>query len=246
MNASNLLSIMKMEYKPSEKCLQTLQNIIVDKPWFAIGQQLLAMEIQRLGKEDFEKYLNKASIYSISRTFLYDRLFDSSQNINTSELQNFNIEEEQTIEEKIVEEQTVEEQTIEEQTIEEQIVEEQTVEEPETEKQAIFDYPVSDYFASQPITVNETSEDIIDKFLASSQKISIDPKNDKNENSEINENVVAEPIITDDFVTETLAKIYAEQGYISKAIEVYEKLSLQDSKKSVYFASLIENLKRRN
>ncbi|MDR2651947.1 MAG: hypothetical protein LBC68_06485 [Prevotellaceae bacterium] len=217
MNASNLISIMKMEYKPSEKCLQTLQNMIADKPWFAIGQQLLAKEIQRLEKDDFDNYLTKASIYSINRKFLYDRLFKSSQTFdNDAELQTFNVEEDQPNEE------------------------------PETEKQDIFDYPVADYFANQTVDVNETSEDIVDKFLASSQKISIDTENDKYEDAETTENANTEPISEDDFVTETLAKIYAEQGYISKAIEVYEKLSLQDSKKSIYFATLIENLRKRN
>lgn len=45
-------------------------------------------------------------------------------------------------------------------------------------------------------------------------------------------------------VTETLAKIYALQGNISKAIRAYEILSLKFPQKSVYFASLIENLKK--
>lgn len=46
-----------------------------------------------------------------------------------------------------------------------------------------------------------------------------------------------------DFVTETLAQIYAEQGYTDKAIEIYTKLSLQSPEKNVYFASLIDKLK---
>lgn len=44
-------------------------------------------------------------------------------------------------------------------------------------------------------------------------------------------------------VTETLAKIYALQGNISKAIRAYEILSLKFPQKSVYFTSLIEKLK---
>jgi hypothetical protein len=44
-------------------------------------------------------------------------------------------------------------------------------------------------------------------------------------------------------VTETLAKIYALQGNISKSIRAYEILSLKFPQKSVYFASLIEKLK---
>ncbi len=45
-------------------------------------------------------------------------------------------------------------------------------------------------------------------------------------------------------VTETLAKIYALQGNIGKAIRAYEILSLKYPNKSIYFASLIEDLKK--
>lgn len=45
-------------------------------------------------------------------------------------------------------------------------------------------------------------------------------------------------------VTETLAKIYAMQGNLNKAIRAYEILSLKYPNKSVYFASLIKELKK--
>jgi hypothetical protein len=44
-------------------------------------------------------------------------------------------------------------------------------------------------------------------------------------------------------VTETLAKIYSMQGNINKAVRAYEILSLKFPQKSVYFATLIKNLK---
>jgi hypothetical protein len=44
-------------------------------------------------------------------------------------------------------------------------------------------------------------------------------------------------------VTETLARIYALQGNVNKAIRAYEILSLKYPQKSAYFASLIEKLK---
>jgi hypothetical protein len=46
-------------------------------------------------------------------------------------------------------------------------------------------------------------------------------------------------------VTETLANIYALQGNNSKAIRAYEILSLKFPQKSVYFASLINKLKKK-
>lgn len=47
----------------------------------------------------------------------------------------------------------------------------------------------------------------------------------------------------EDFVTETLAKIYTKQGNTKKAISAYEKLSLKFPEKSNYFARFIQELK---
>lgn len=49
---------------------------------------------------------------------------------------------------------------------------------------------------------------------------------------------------SDEFITETLARIYAKQGNIPKAIRAYQKLSLKFPEKTAYFAALIEELKR--
>lgn len=45
-----------------------------------------------------------------------------------------------------------------------------------------------------------------------------------------------------DFYTETLAQVYAEQGYFEEAIRIYNKLILANPKKNTYFANLIDNL----
>jgi hypothetical protein len=45
-----------------------------------------------------------------------------------------------------------------------------------------------------------------------------------------------------DFCTETLAQIYAEQGYMEQAKQIYSTLSLRYPEKSIYFAALIEKL----
>lgn len=48
----------------------------------------------------------------------------------------------------------------------------------------------------------------------------------------------------DDFITDTLAKIYVKQGYYEKAIEAYRKLSLKYPKKNTYFARQIEKIEQ--
>ncbi|MFM2225912.1 MAG: hypothetical protein RJA07_2114 [Bacteroidota bacterium] len=49
----------------------------------------------------------------------------------------------------------------------------------------------------------------------------------------------------DEFVTETMAKIYVEQEKFDKAISTYEKLSLLKPEKSVFFASRIVEIKNK-
>lgn len=46
-----------------------------------------------------------------------------------------------------------------------------------------------------------------------------------------------------DYFTETLAQIYADQGYPEQAKQIYSRLSLRFPEKSAYFAALIEKLK---
>ena len=57
-----------------------------------------------------------------------------------------------------------------------------------------------------------------------------------------------EEVQTEDFdiYTETLAQIYAEQGYYEQAKNIYSKLILAYPEKSAYFAALIQNLKELN
>ena len=49
-----------------------------------------------------------------------------------------------------------------------------------------------------------------------------------------------------DLYTETLARIYAEQGYYEHAKRIYSKLILAYPEKNAYFATLIEKLEKIN
>jgi hypothetical protein len=91
--------------------------------------------------------------------------------------------------------------------------------------------------------IAEVSEgEIINRFLR---------KNDYRivaEEGEVEDEVCTEADIDDedDIVSEELAEIYLSQGLKSEAIEIYRKLSLLNSEKSIYFAEKIENIEKNN
>ena len=82
--------------------------------------------------------------------------------------------------------------------------------------------------------------DLIDRFIMISPNIERMSPRDYQPVRDLSEEESDEP---GKFITETLAKIYVNQGYYTRAINIYEKLTLQYPEKSAYFASRIEKIK---
>ena len=78
--------------------------------------------------------------------------------------------------------------------------------------------------------------DLINKFIENKPKIKVDKGAFYSPSVNAQESVVENT----SFVTETLAKVYVEQGLYNKAKEAYLKLSLKYPQKSSLFASRIE------
>lgn len=82
--------------------------------------------------------------------------------------------------------------------------------------------------------------DLIDRFIKTNPQITRPKKEFFNP-----ENMAKKSEVIDlEFVSETLANIFYEQGNYELAIKAYEKLSLQNPSKQSYFADLIEKIRK--
>ena len=85
------------------------------------------------------------------------------------------------------------------------------------------------------------AEDLIDEFLSANPRISPLDKRDKDAEAPVVQSE-SSPLVTG-LVTETLARLYADQGHAAKAIQAYEILKLRVPEKSLIFAARIEALR---
>jgi hypothetical protein len=110
-----------------------------------------------------------------------------------------------------------------------------------------------DYFASQGIKLTDEVQ-MADKlgkqlksfteWLKTMKKVHVDNEAETPEKADTNVQVLAENSNTEpEVLTESMAEVFARQGKMGKASEVYQKLSLLNPAKSTYFAAKLENLK---
>jgi hypothetical protein len=110
-----------------------------------------------------------------------------------------------------------------------------------------------DYFASQGIKLTEevqTADKLgkqlksFTEWLKTMKKVHVEEVTEITVQTDQSINTLAENSNTEpEVLTESMAEVFAKQGKMAKAGEVYQKLSLLNPAKSTYFAAKLENLK---
>jgi len=202
--------------------IETIESFVDRYPWCAIGHKSLFTVLCAQSEEAWLSYVSKASAYLFNRTELYDLAHKPRPVLPVSNEPFLEVATEKI---KIPEKKVVEEIEIIPDPIERIVM------------------VGGDYFAQTELDTTLLEErNPIDKFIKINPKLT-PIQNVQQTKEEKEERVSLNHVGEDNFMTETLAKIYADQSLYQLAIEAYEKLILLYPKKSDYFASLIQELK---
>jgi hypothetical protein len=224
--------------------VDTLQEMVHRFPYCQSCQVLFAIHLYRQNDLDFSKQLKKAAAYTSSRRKL-KRLLDKEKmevqdHPALSKVSALKVQPSQ--EDPLSSHQEPELATVNEHLIEETPVVSEKLSLLDIVRKRLAEIEAEKKAAESEISletpVNLSKEAIIDRFIREEPRISR-PRADFFSPSG---KAVKSSIDDDEIVSETLARLYQNQGNHAKAIRIYEKLSLLFPEKSSYFAAQIENL----
>lgn len=251
-----------------EQCsLQELRQYADRYPYFGAVQLLLTKKLQTENIEQYNEQLQKTFLFFHNPLWVQQLLNDTgnAEIISAPKKENghsleviapvITVSEAKEVKEEVTE--VVAETLIvtEEIKIETSVVMPEPV--TETKQDLLFEpYHTVDYFASHGIKFKE-EEKPKDKFGQQLRSFTEWLKTMKrlpvaaivapiDSNAEQKVEQLAETSLQDrDVMTEAMAEVWEKQGNATKAIEIYNKLSLLEPSKSTYFAAKIEDLKKR-
>ena len=197
----------------NQQTLPHLQELTERYPAFETGWMLYLKNLKNLGDASFEQELINGAIRIQNRRKLY--LFLKENDRETEQPTATEIQTKEAIDSLI-------------------FTTEYRLEVNENEN-----VPIEEIAPSLPVKSGKGVR-LIDKFLEAQPKM---PQIKEKESSSTLDAKSTQEDENEDSVTETLASIYARQGYYKKAVQIFEKLSLKYPEKSTYFAAQIEKIK---
>jgi hypothetical protein len=234
-----------------------LEELVQRFPYCQASQVLLAYQLFRKNDLGFNAQLRKAAAYTSSRTKLKGMFKEEPVKTEAvvAEVEIVPTEDPLLIEEFVEIEKPFEEQEPRESVPVDSPVVPADLDVPSSEKQrklTLLDIvnkrlaeieaekravaPEPEVITEKPVVMSK--EALIDKFIIEEPRISR-PKAEFYSPSEL---AAKSSLDEEEIVSETLARLYGEQGNNEKAKHIYKKLSLLFPEKSSYFAAQIEKL----
>ena len=250
MDKERLNHIINNPQNINDNDIESLSGIVESYPYFTIAQALLAIGIELKDDNKSNRQLRLAAAMVPNRNALRHLLAESKDKLKSCDLpdelgnegQQITDSKQQTLETIVIPEIDLN-KSQEELSKEMALLEEKR--KSLDELKAIIEQRIIELEKEKEESKKEdkslSKNEIIDKFIAENPQISR-PKKEFYDPF-----MVAQASVVDqeNIISETLATIYLNQGYIEKAISIYQKLSLKNPEKSVYFAELIEKAKNK-
>jgi hypothetical protein len=239
-----------------EQTIGELKEIVDEFPYFQSAQLLYTYNLFSLANFRYAGYLKTCSIYATDRTILYQLLQQHPR-------QGSKPEQKKPLEKKVQESAGLFELAEEKQITQAEFpqVSSLTTSEYDTIDFDLLSFDQPDVFdlLDEPETTPEPADipqqqvrmdskerekvDLIEQFIKINPTIPPRIENFPEQNEHFR--LVDEPLNdNDEFITETLSRIYLKQGHYQKAIDSFKRLSLKFPEKSAYFAQQIEEIKK--
>ena len=230
----------------SDEDVESLSAVVESYPYFTIAQALLSVGLELKEDNRSNRQLKLAAAMVPDRNALRHLLAEAKEKPQVCDLPDEMAEQN---EEEIIPEKTIVIPEIDLRKSQEELSKEMALLEEKRksldELKALIEQRIVELEQEKEERKKEdkslSKNEIIDKFIAENPQISR-PKQEFYDPF-----VVAQASVVDqeNIISETLATIYLNQGYVEKAISIYQKLSLKNPEKSVYFAKLIEKAKNK-
>ena len=234
MNRDQFISYLTHPENLNAGTLEELNTLVNDFPYFQSARLLLAMNLFKEQNIRYDSELKTTAIYAGNRKILKQHIDRISKLIAEKEGKVNLPDESDTViaeaETKPKTETPSEADTI---TQLKKIIE-QRIREIEEEKKL-----QGEEKKKKPLS-KKSKLSLIDEFIQNEPSISRPKEKFYDPVDKAKESIVEQ----EDIVSETLAGIYYDQGYLEKAINMYNKLILKVPEKSSYFAALIEKAKK--
>ena len=233
MNKEQFYHCLNDTHQLTRDTIGPLSEIVNDFPYCQSARILLAMTLYKEKDIRYDKELAATAIYVANRGILKKRIHQAGNKTKTIVLPDEQKAESITSEtwtEKIEETESAGRISELKKVVEERILEIEAEEKTKAADQGKKDYP------------EKSKKVLIDQFIENEPSIT------RQKGTFFNPVVAAKKSVTDqeNIISETLAQIYMDQGFVDKAISTYEKLSLKYPEKSTYFAALIEKAEKKH
>ncbi len=238
-----------------EQTIGDLKEIVDEFPYFQSAQLLYTYNLHTRDNFRFDAYLKICSIYATDRTILYrllqpksireqfQRLPLTAETKDQESAPLFELSEENLITITDFPEFSNIEPT------EPGIIDFDMLSLSQQDETFQLDEPEQNSEEFAPVQADKVEPKPLEKVDLIEQFIKVNPTilprieilSTQKEMSDLKDEVESE---NDEYITETLSRIYLKQGHYQKAIDSFKRLSLKFPEKSVYFAQQIEEIKK--